>query len=243
MEGLRFVSPLRRYDIIVSHEAREFSRNFNDTEAADKVLRETKARNLSSEAVVDFNNGDMGKAVEKAWEVEELTQAFSKRGVRRWLATKLNLINTLRDKIARQEELLRSLSDEFVEMGDVSLTDGLDIEPARANYEKALSLYSENERAEIGLAKCFIEEGKTKQACKKLDKIIKKKGESCYDASLLKGDIMAEEKDYSRAALNYQTAASQCPDKKEPIERLISISEKAGLHEIADQWRNLLNSM
>ena len=208
------------------------------------MLRETKARNLSSEAVVDFNNGDMGKAVEKAWEVEELTQAFSKRGVRRWLATKLNLINTLRDKIAGQEELLRSLSDEFVEMGDVSLTDGLDIEPKQGQImKKALSLYSENERAEIGLAKCFIEEGKTKQACKKLDKIIKKKGESCYDASLLKGDIMAEEKDYSRAALNYQTAASQCPQKKEPIERLISISEKAGLHEIADQWRNLLNSM
>jgi len=241
LEGLRFINPLRQYDVIVSHGAAEFSRNFNDKKALEKALNQAKATKLSQEAKDDFILGKFNDTVEKLWEIHSLIGALSNKSVRRLVSKFLEEIRILRRKVKSQDKILKELSKEFAEMGEITLSEADNIDAVQANFEKALKLDPDNIMADIGKAKCLAKKGSIKKACGTLDKIIRKRGKMYYEACMLKGDIQAGEGDLSQAALNYQAAAKNKPNKKEPILRLIELYENAGMDESADQWRKWLD--
>lgn len=240
LEGLRFINPLRRYDVIVSKGASEFSRSFNDEKALERALNQANAIGLTIEAKDDYSKGRFESAVEKIWEIHSLTGALSKKSVRRLISICLGEIRNLRRKVESQDKMLRGLSKEFTELGEITLSNSDDIHAAQSNFEKALKLDPSNTIAELGKAKCVARTGHVKKAYGILDKIIRKRGNMHYEACLLKGDIQADQGDLSQAALNYQAAAKDRPKEKEPILRLIKLYEDAGMDETADQWREWL---
>lgn len=205
-------------------------------------MRESSAHELSLKAIADFNEGRISDAVEKVYEIEGLISVLSQKKIRRFIARMLNVVAELRKKVARQDALLEKLSGEFVEMGYMSLQDDKNLDASMANFEKALDIYPENTNAELGVAKCLSVTGQYKKALKLLNKIIKRKPRLGYEALMLKGDILALENDYAGAALNYQAAAKVRPQDEEAIQRIIAIYEKAGLDDLADQWRGWLDN-
>lgn len=241
LQGLKFINPLKKYDIIVSKGALDFSRKFNDKQAVTKVLKEAEARELSKMAIVQYHDREYYKAVESVWKVNNLTDALSKTSVRRLISRFLSEINRLKNKLEEQEKTLDLLSDEFYEMGKMSMEDKSGCETAYADFEKALRINPCNEKAELGMAVSASRTGKRKEAYEILDRIIKRRGPLYYNACIAKGDMLAEDNDFSRASLNYQVAAKSDPENREPIERLIKLYDRAGLDIAADQWRERLD--
>ena len=185
LEGLRFINPLRRYDVIVSKGASEFSRSFNDEKALERALNQANAIVLTIEAKDDYSKGRFESAVEKIWEIHSLTGALSKKSVRRLISNCLGEIRNLRRKVESQDKMLRGLSKEFTELGEITLSNSDDIHAAQSNFEKALKLDPSNTIAELGKAKCVARTGHVKKAYGILDKIIRKRGNMHYEACLL----------------------------------------------------------
>lgn len=69
LEGVRFINPLQRSDIIVSRGASEFSYNYNDHRVIERVLREAESARLSKSAADAFSRGDFYDVVEMLWEL------------------------------------------------------------------------------------------------------------------------------------------------------------------------------
>lgn len=241
LEGLHFMNPLRKYDVIVSRGASEFSRHFNDEKATERALNQARSTELSREAKDDFTAGRYESAVEKVWEIHKLTGGLSKRSVRKLISKFLGGLRELRRKVEAQDKMLRELSKEFAEMGEITFLETDDLPAAQANFEKALKLDPTNASAVLGKAKCLAAAGNIKKAYAILDKIIAAKGKKYYEACILKGDIQAGQGDLSQAALNYQAAAKNKPREKEPILRLIKLYEDAGMEDTAGQWREWLD--
>lgn len=243
LEGLNFINPLRRYDIIVSKSAAEFSKSFNDRRAAENAINDAKARRLSLKAADDFEDEAFGDAVESLWDAHCLTGVLSKKSARRLISIMLGKIRRLREKAEKQERLLKSLSAEFTELGEMSLSVKGETEASLANFEKALKLDASNIKAELGIAKCLAKKEKVKEAYKILDKIIKRRGKCYFDACMLKGDMLEKEGNYSGAVLNFVAASKNSPHHREPVMRIIELYEKAGEDELADQWRSRLEEL
>lgn len=241
LEGIRFINPLHRGDIIVSRGAANFSKNFNDVSAAEKVLNETKAANLSAIAREQFDSEDFAAAVETMWKINGLNGALGKRGVRKLIARALFLITSLRKELKHKERLLSNLSKEYTELGELSVSIPEEAEAAYNNFAKAYEIDNSNQRARFGMGKALMKCGKGKDALKILDEFLKTKNKFCYEARILKGDIYADMGDYSNAALNYQAAIKSDRHIKEPFLKIIEVYEKAGLEELADQYRTWLD--
>ena len=241
IDGLSFVSPVRRCDVIVSKGASDFSQQFNDKEAAEKALREAEAGLLASKAIDSFVTGNYEDAIESLWRINVLTGALGRKSVRRLISGYLGEINVLKNKIDTLSDKLCILSKEFVELGDMCLAEGGDAEGAYLNYSKAYDVDSGNVAAMLGMARCHAILGENKKALIILDSVVKGKNGLSYDALLLKGDIQAKCGDMSSAVLNYMAAHKKSRGERLPIERIIQLYEDAGMEDEADRYRSYLD--
>lgn len=242
LEGLRFINPLRYGDIIVSRGAAEFSRNFNDPEAVEKVVNEAKASELSKIARKQFEDDNFEEAIESVWKINTLTGALEKQSVRRLIVKSLSVIKILRKELKKKDRILKDLSKEFTELGDMCM-DEENSESAYRNYLKAYKLDGGNVKARFGMADALVAVGEFKKSKRILNELIDAGGEYAYDSNILKGDILMEEEDYASAAIHYQ-AAFKIKDKcKEPVYRLINVYERTGMEELADLYRKWLDEI
>lgn len=240
LDGLCFINPLHQGDVIVSRGASDFSRNFNDPEAAAKVMREAKATELSHVAVRQFDEGEFGKAVESLWEINTLTGALSRKGVRRLLARSLGIIASLRKELRKKEKMLKNLSEEFTGLGTICMRENDDHESAYRNYAKAYKLDESNMRARFGMAEALIAGGEIKKGGRILNEILKSENPYVHDAHILKGDLLAESRDYAGAVIHYQSALKIDKDNEETVHRIINVYETAGREDMADLYRKWL---
>ncbi len=242
LEGLRFINPLRYGDVIVSRGAAEFSRNFNDPDSVEKAMNEAKAAELSCIARKQFENDNFEDAIEALWEINTLTGALAKGSVRRLLVKSLSVIKNLRKDLKKKDRILKDLSKEFTELGEVCM-DEEKSESAYRNYQKAYKLDGSNEKARFGMADALVAVGEFKKSKRILNELINAGGEYAYDSNILKGDILMEEEDYASAAIHYQ-AAFKIKDKcKVPVYRLINVYEIAEMDDLADIYRQLLEEI
>ncbi len=238
LEGLHFLNPLKRYDVIVSRGAAEFSQQFNDARAAEEALREAMVERLSLEVKDDFENGDMHNAVEGIWKIHNLSASLANKGVRRLIANTLNVINKQRKKILKQETQLQNASKELTRVAEIIKKDLKKPNEAIKLFEEAVDMDGNNSNAMLGIAEILVNSNKTADAKKMLDKVIRLKDSNFVDASIMKGDILAKEGELAGASLHFQNAAKKAKKKKEiPIHRLIKLYEDAGMEDIAEQWR------
>lgn len=206
LEGLKFINPLRRYDVIVSRGAYEFSRNFNDETAALKVWNETEGERLAISADEAFSDGRFAEAVENICESDRLAGILHRPGVRRLISRRLSEINAMQKRIDHMEREMKEIAGEFIEMGYICFDSAGDSEAALANFEKALRLDPDNGKASLGKARALGDIGEIKKSLKLLEALKKRRGSLYFDACVLKGDIYADCHDYSNAVLNYISA-------------------------------------
>lgn len=241
LEGLTFLNPLRRVDVIVSRGAADFSTRFNDEDAMRKVLDHTHAQRLSLEAKKCFLSDDFQGAVENIWSANHLVGCLSSLSVRRLISRYMSVIKTMHHTISRQKKELEKASGRLVKIAETLLIDPADYKGALKIFDHALEAEPENTKAILGKAKCMAALHNGKKALKLLDSLIGGEKTGAFEACLLKGDLLSEDDNLSGAALNYISAHKLNPSSEVPFRKLVYLYENAGMEEEADAWREFLS--
>lgn len=153
LEGISLKTPVRREDVFVRQEIRQFAKNYNDVRLIAGALSESKADKEYHDAVKAFDDGDFDMFLDNFFKAIHHRYDIEKPVVKRLIRKKLNTINTLRnekaqleDAMRKQQEFLKKLAVEYILLGKECEKEDMP-EAAIANYRKALELYPEASEA------------------------------------------------------------------------------------------------
>lgn len=146
LEGITLKEPIRRSDVFVRPEVVAFSRNYNDSLVINKALSESKADREYYDAVKAFDKGDMESFLDNFFKAIHSRYDIEKPLVRRFIRSKLNVVNKLRAEKQRlleekkeKDDFLKRLAVEYVMLGKECEKEKMN-DAAIANYKKALKL-------------------------------------------------------------------------------------------------------
>lgn len=146
LEGITLKEPIRRRDVFVRPEVVAFSRNYNDSIIINKALSESKADREYHDAVKAFDKGDMESFLDNFFKAIHSRYDIEKPLARRFIRSKLNVINKLRAENQRlleekkeKDDFLKRLAVEYVMLGKECEKEKMN-DAAIANYKKALML-------------------------------------------------------------------------------------------------------
>ena len=146
LEGITLKEPIRRSDVFVRPEVVAFSRNYNDSLVINKALSESKADREYYDAVKAFDKGDMESFLDNFFKAIHSRYDIEKPLVRRFIRSKLNVVNKLRAENRRlleekkeKDDFLKRLAVEYVMLGKECEKEKMN-DAAIANYKKALKL-------------------------------------------------------------------------------------------------------
>lgn len=146
LEGITLKEPIRRRDVFVRPEVVAFSRNYNDSIIINKALSESKADREYHDAVKAFDKGDMESFLDNFFKAIHSRYDIEKPLARRFIRSKLNVINKLRAENHRlleekkeKDDFLKRLAVEYVMLGKECEKEKMN-DAAIANYKKALML-------------------------------------------------------------------------------------------------------
>lgn len=153
LDGLRLMKPLGRSDVFVRSEIIQFAQRFNDGQALDKALKESRADSEYAEASKAFDKGEYQSFLDHFFKAIHSRYDIEKPVAQRFMRRKLGVINRLRGEIetlraeaAAREKSLRRYAREYVTMGDECLKHGMQ-EAAMRNYDKAIALCPNDKEA------------------------------------------------------------------------------------------------
>lgn len=146
LEGITLKEPIRRSDVFVRPEVVAFSRNYNDSLVINRALSESKADREYHDAVKAFDNGDMESFLDNFFKAIHSRYDIEKPLARRFIRSKLNVVNKLRAENQRlleekkeKDDFLKRLAVEYVMLGKECEKEKMN-DAAIANYKKALKL-------------------------------------------------------------------------------------------------------
>lgn len=146
LEGISLKEPIRRSDIFIRPEVKEFARNFNNTSHLNAALSQSMADTKYNHCVKAFERGDMKEALDAFFVAIHARYDIEKPNIQRLIRRKLNVVNTLRTEkkaletqLKEREHMIRTLAVEYTIMGRECEQEGMK-EAAIRNYEKALKL-------------------------------------------------------------------------------------------------------
>lgn len=146
LEGITLKEPIRRSDVFVRPEVVAFSRNYNDSLVINKALSESKADREYHDAVKAFDKGDMESFLDNFFKAIHSRYDIEKPLARRFIRSKLNVVNKLRAENRRlleekkeKDDFLKRLAVEYVMLGKECEKEKMN-DAAIANYKKALKL-------------------------------------------------------------------------------------------------------
>lgn len=146
LEGITLKEPIRRSDVFVRPEVVTFSRNYNDSLVINKALSESKADREYHDAVKAFDKGDMESFLDNFFKAIHSRYDIEKPLARRFIRSKLNVVNKLRAENQRlleekkeKDDFLKRLAVEYVMLGKECEKEKMNV-AAIANYKKALKL-------------------------------------------------------------------------------------------------------
>ena len=146
LEGITLKEPIRRSDVFVRPEVVAFSRNYNDSLVINKALSESKADREYYDAVKAFDKGDMESFLDNFFKAIHSRYDIEKPLARRFIRSKLNVVNKLRAENQRlleekkeKDDFLKRLAVEYVMLGKECEKEKMN-DAAIANYKKALKL-------------------------------------------------------------------------------------------------------
>lgn len=168
LEGITLREPIKRNDIFVKSEVAHFAEHFNNRSIIEKALVQSKADKEYFDANASFERGDFDSFLKNFFLAIHSRYDIEKPIVKRFLRRKLQIINRLKDENkalkeqqARQAQLLKRLSAEYVVMGKDCEKEGI-TSAAINNYKKALELYPDNPSAKRKLKKLLPKETQKK---------------------------------------------------------------------------------
>lgn len=238
LEGISFLSPLSRRDVMVSRQAVDFSTTFNDDARINSALEAARSKILYAEALEHFNNVEIEDAVEKASDALMLTGDLKRPEVRRFIAQRLRIISRMKREIETMRAEMEALAMEFVEMGYDCLNAEGASEAALSNFNKALRLYPKSPEAIIGRVRTLLKMERFIEAESDLQAVEREKSIPSFDLSFLRGQL-CEADDSPEDALLHYTAAhksnKKCPEIHDALARIYVILE---MEDMADFHRS-----
>lgn len=144
--GISLATPLRRDDVFVRPEIKQFARTYNDAALIGGALKESAADKEYHDAAQAFDRGDFDTFLSTFFRAIHHRYDIEKPAAKRLIRRKLGIINTLnrenkrlRDELDRQRAFLKKLAVEYVMLGKECEREHMP-EAAAANYRKALEL-------------------------------------------------------------------------------------------------------
>ena len=166
LEGISLQEPIQARDVFVRNEVKQFARHYNDRQAINTALTQSKADKQYHDASVAFAKGDMQACLDNFFLAIHSRYDIEKPAAKRLLRRKLNTVNALKaengrlldiirqkdEEMRKQQDFLKQLSAEYVLLGKECEKEGMP-EAAKANYQKALQLCPEHPEAKRRLKK------------------------------------------------------------------------------------------
>ena len=166
LEGISLKDPIRRNEVFVRPEVKQFAKNYNNNNIINTALIESKADLEYFNAVQAFNQGDMQKALDNFFLAIHSRYDIEKPVAKRYIRRKLNIINELKEENKRlkeqqkkQEDYLKKLAVEYTLLGKECEKEGME-DAAINNYKKAIELYPSAPEAKRRLKKLEKKTGK-----------------------------------------------------------------------------------
>ncbi|MBQ3858165.1 AAA family ATPase [Segatella bryantii] len=166
LEGISLKEPIRRNEVFVRPEVKQFAKNYNNNNIINTALIESKADLEYFNAVQAFNQGDMQKALDNFFLAIHSRYDIEKPVAKRYIRRKLNIINELKEENKRlkeqqkkQEDYLKKLAVEYTLLGKECEKEGME-DAAINNYKKAIKLYPSAPEAKRRLKKLEKKTGK-----------------------------------------------------------------------------------
>lgn len=146
LEGISLKAPIRKSEIFVRSEVKNFAKNYNDYNIIHTALIESKADQEYYNAVKAFDKGEMQKALDNFFLAIHSRYDIEKPAVKRLIRKKLNIINELKDENEqlkkeqhKKERYLKKLAIEYNLLGKECEKEKMN-DAAIKNYKKALEL-------------------------------------------------------------------------------------------------------
>jgi len=159
LQGISLKEPIRQSDIFVRAEVINFARHYNDQQLINQAMQESKADKEYHDAVTAFNRGDFDSFVDNFFKAIHSRYDIEKPHVKRFIRSKLNIINQQKAEIERlrqekqaKDDILKRLAAEYTILGRECEMEKMN-DAAIRNYEKALELYPDANDARRRLQK------------------------------------------------------------------------------------------
>lgn len=148
LSGISLAQPIRREDVFVRQEIKQFARTYNDTALIGNALKESAADKEYHDAAQAFDRGDFDTFLSTFFRAIHHRYDIEKPAAKRLIRRKLGIINALRQEnenmkkeMSRRDDLLKRLAAEYTLMGKECEREREHMaEAAIANYRKALEL-------------------------------------------------------------------------------------------------------
>jgi tetratricopeptide (TPR) repeat protein/energy-coupling factor transporter ATP-binding protein EcfA2 len=158
LEGIVLKKPINRSDVFIRPEIVEFSKRFNDNRLIERSLKESEADLLYAETIRLFDKGDFRQFTEVFFKAIHARYDIEKPLYKRYISSKLHVINQLKEKIAEleqqfkkekkqltekiqsQHQAVKVFAREYYLMGNECITSAHNPRAAIANFNKAVKL-------------------------------------------------------------------------------------------------------
>lgn len=218
LDGMSLKTSLTRGDIFIKTEIVEFSRHFNDNQALERAMKNSKADIAYGEAIRLFDEGDMAGCLDNFFTAIHARYDIEKPIVRRYIQRKLNTVNSLRKQneaikkeMHRQQLRLKKYANEYYQMGNDCITQAHDTKAAIANYNKALDLCPNHTDTLVRLGIVMNEEGNQHEAMKYLNMAVEI-SPSLFKAVYNRGKVRLAMNNAEEAASDFSRATTLKPD-------------------------------
>lgn len=159
LQGISLQERIRKEDVFVRNDVANFALTYNNQALIDTALKQSKADREYYESIQAFNQGDIQAALDHFFVAIHSRYDIEKPAPRRLIRKKLNVVNSLRQRIDRLEkeiesrdQFLKELAVEYIMMGKDCERENFK-DAAIRNYEKALRLYPDIPEAQRRLKK------------------------------------------------------------------------------------------
>lgn len=260
MEGIVLTNTISYRDIMVHPSVVEFCKKFNDERLYQEALLKAELNLKFYDAVKAFDNYDFEGAVEGFYEGLIKKNVLAKNAIRRLIRLKLQKlknvtleVDRLKEELKEKTELLNDLSDEYVKLGQDSLSaytvdgeegryDSIAIKAAMANYNKAIKVNPSNVDAYLNKGKLYFELDEAEQAIKCYDealKVDKNNTEVLYNSSLAYTQL----ENYAKAIKILKLLIRKDKKNISLYELLADNYDKFGLNDLAEEIRDLIDEL
>lgn len=147
LDGLVLKKNISRTDVFVRPEIIEFSKQFNNEQLINKVLKESDANYLYKESIGHYDKGNFDECLNYFFKAIHARYDIEKPLSKRYIRKKLNVINDLKAKnlelknrLYEQTKSLQKYAKEYYLMGNECIVSYKDHRAAIANFNKALDL-------------------------------------------------------------------------------------------------------